>query len=196
MTGMADSKKKLCCHIEKLFGSLVFFDWKIIYATSEPKTWFLIIVPFKISFPNSSKSEIPSHQNRRIPTSNYTKSVQNHPTPNHITWNFKSICIALYYNFICMRIPNLMSLYSQVCEEQGADDIIFPLATSYVDRFLACVRIRKTQLQLLGAVCLLIASKLRQCRSFTVDALIYYTDYSVSTRDITVSVSQACNECN
>ncbi|XP_015918745.1 G1/S-specific cyclin-D3 [Parasteatoda tepidariorum] len=73
----------------------------------------------------------------------------------------------------------------EVCEEQGADDIIFPLATSYVDRFLACVRIRKTQLQLLGAVCLLIASKLRQCRSFTVDALIYYTDYSVSTRDIT-----------
>ncbi|KAF8796034.1 Voltage-dependent calcium channel type A like protein [Argiope bruennichi] len=73
----------------------------------------------------------------------------------------------------------------EVCEEQGTEDIIFPLAVSYVDRFLSCVRIRKTQLQLLGAVCLLIASKLRQCRSLTVDALIYYTDYSVTTRDIT-----------
>ncbi|GFS66814.1 hypothetical protein TNIN_371231 [Trichonephila inaurata madagascariensis] len=73
----------------------------------------------------------------------------------------------------------------EVCEEQGTEEIIFPLAVSYVDRFLSCVRIRKTQLQLLGAVCLLIASKLRQCRSLTVDALIYYTDYSVTTRDIT-----------
>ncbi|XP_054712279.1 LOW QUALITY PROTEIN: G1/S-specific cyclin-D3-like [Uloborus diversus] len=73
----------------------------------------------------------------------------------------------------------------EVCEEQGMEDIVFPLATSYVDRFLSCVRIQKTQLQLLGAVCLLIASKLRQCRSLTVDALIYYTDYSVTTKDIT-----------
>ncbi|KAG8181276.1 hypothetical protein JTE90_022214 [Oedothorax gibbosus] len=73
----------------------------------------------------------------------------------------------------------------EVCEEQGAEEILFPLAVSYVDRFLSVVRIRKTQLQLLGAVCLLIASKLRQCRSLTVDSLIYYTDYSVTTKDIT-----------
>lgn len=69
----------------------------------------------------------------------------------------------------------------------GCGDVTFPLAMNYVDRFLASTSIGKEQLQLLGAVCLLIASKLRQCKAIHPEALIFYSDYSLSLADITVS---------
>lgn len=48
--------------------------------------------------------------------------------------------------------------------------------------------LQRCQLQLLGCVCLLTASKLRQCRPIGVDLLVYYTDYSVTAAQIRVSV--------
>ncbi|XP_023220094.1 G1/S-specific cyclin-D3-like [Centruroides sculpturatus] len=73
---------------------------------------------------------------------------------------------------------------SEVCDERCCEDVVFPLAMNYLDRFLSIVTIRKSQLQLVGAVCLLIASKLRQSLPFTSELLVYYTDYSVGVDEI------------
>ncbi|RWS31097.1 G1/S-specific cyclin-D2-like protein [Leptotrombidium deliense] len=79
----------------------------------------------------------------------------------------------------------------EVCEELKCDEIVFPLAINYVDRFLSSTNIRKTQLQLLGAVCLLIASKLRQCQAIHPQSLVFYSDYSLTMEEIIVSVGVA-----
>lgn len=47
--------------------------------------------------------------------------------------------------------------------------------------------ISRQQFQLLGAVCLLLATKIRQCYALTTDLLCAYTDYSVSPDEIRVS---------
>lgn len=75
----------------------------------------------------------------------------------------------------------------QVCEEQSCEDVVFPCAMNYLDRFLARTNVKKNHLQLLGAVCLLIASKIRQSRPISVEALVYYTDYSVTVEEIKVT---------
>ncbi|XP_064095568.1 G1/S-specific cyclin-D2-like [Macrobrachium nipponense] len=72
----------------------------------------------------------------------------------------------------------------EVCEEQACEDQVFPVAINFLDRFLCTCVVQKTQLQLLGAVCLLLASKLRQCRPLSVELMSYYTDYSVSAEEI------------
>ena len=56
-----------------------------------------------------------------------------------------------------------------------------------LDRFLAVVKVRKTQLQLLGAVCLFLATKLRQIRPISPESLIQYTDYSITWNELMVS---------
>lgn len=83
----------------------------------------------------------------------------------------------------CMR-KIVARWMSEVCDERGCEDVVFPLAMNYLDRFLSVVTIRKSQLQLVGAVCLLIASKLRQSLPFTSELLVYYTDHSVSIEEI------------
>ena len=75
----------------------------------------------------------------------------------------------------------------QVCEELSCE-AIFPLAVNYVDRFLSVTGVSKNQLQLLGAVSLLVASKLRQCRAIHPEDLVYFSDYSYTTADVTVSL--------
>lgn len=74
-------------------------------------------------------------------------------------------------------------------EEQNCEEQVFPLAVNLLDRFLAleAAVLQRCQLQLLGCVCLLTASKLRQCRPIGVDLLVYYTDYSVTPAEIRVS---------
>ena len=60
---------------------------------------------------------------------------------------------------------------------------------NYVDRFLTSTRVFKCHLQLLGAVCLMIASKLRLCKCIQHDELIFYTDHSVTVQQINVSIT-------
>ncbi|XP_076274467.1 G1/S-specific cyclin-D3-like [Rhynchophorus ferrugineus] len=72
----------------------------------------------------------------------------------------------------------------EVCEEQRCQDEVFSLAMNYMDRFLMCCAIKKTQLQLLGTVCMLIASKLRETRPLAADVLVYYTDNSISKNQL------------
>ncbi|XP_018016967.1 G1/S-specific cyclin-D2 [Hyalella azteca] len=73
----------------------------------------------------------------------------------------------------------------EVCEEQHCEDQVFVVAVSLLDKFLSVVSIRKTQLQLLAAVCLLLSSKLRQSHFLSVDLLAYYTDNSITRDEIT-----------
>ena len=75
----------------------------------------------------------------------------------------------------------------QVCEEQSCEDQVFPLAVNFLDRFLCACAISRRQLQLSGAVCLLIASKIRQCHLISIDLLCYYTDHSVTPEEMKVS---------
>ncbi|KAJ3631229.1 hypothetical protein MTP99_012371 [Tenebrio molitor] len=68
----------------------------------------------------------------------------------------------------------------EVCEEQMCEDQVLPLAVNLMDRFLCVCNIKRQQLQLLGATCLLIASKVRSTNVLPVYLLCAYTDYSVS----------------
>lgn len=68
--------------------------------------------------------------------------------------------------------------------------MIFTLAVNYLDRFLlATPELRKFQLQLVAVVCLLIASKLRQCESLDPKELSYMSDNSVTVTQILVNHS-------
>ncbi|XP_074037530.1 G1/S-specific cyclin-D2 [Leptinotarsa decemlineata] len=72
----------------------------------------------------------------------------------------------------------------EVCEEQMCEDQVLPLAVNIMDRFLCVCVIKKQQLQLLGATCLLLASKMRTTNFLPIDLLCAYTDYSVSYKHI------------
>ncbi|GLH14093.1 G1/S-specific cyclin-E [Gryllus bimaculatus] len=72
----------------------------------------------------------------------------------------------------------------EVCEEQRCEDQVFPLAVNLLDRFLCACAISRRQLQLAGAVCLLLASKVRQCHALSVDLLCAYTDHSITPADM------------
>ncbi|KAJ8935124.1 hypothetical protein NQ314_012988 [Rhamnusium bicolor] len=72
----------------------------------------------------------------------------------------------------------------EVCEEQMCEDQLLPLAINLMDRFLCVCAIKRQQLQLLGATCLLISSKIRTTNILPIDLLCAYTDYSVTYEHI------------
>ncbi|CAI5777627.1 S-specific cyclin-D3 [Podarcis lilfordi] len=90
-----------------------------------------------------------------------------------------------YFLNICTSVSKefLVASY-EVCEEQKCEEEVFPLAMNYVDRYLSCVPTRKNHLQLLGAVCMLLASKLRETMPLTVEKLCIYTDNSITPREV------------
>lgn len=79
----------------------------------------------------------------------------------------------------------------QVCDSELCRAEVFPHATHLLDRFLSKKAVKKNQLQLLGTVCLLLASKMRLTRPLTVEKLRMYTDYSVNSEEILVSHIQS-----
>ncbi|XP_058821164.1 G1/S-specific cyclin-D2 [Topomyia yanbarensis] len=73
-----------------------------------------------------------------------------------------------------------------LCDEQNCQEEVSLLSLSYMDRFLSQVTIKKTQLQILAAACLLLASKLREpsYKALPVELLVFYTDYSITKKDL------------
>ncbi|XP_063223499.1 G1/S-specific cyclin-D2-like isoform X2 [Bacillus rossius redtenbacheri] len=72
----------------------------------------------------------------------------------------------------------------EIAEEQQCQEGVVSLAMNYMDRFLTACTVKRSHLQLLGAVCLLIASKLREPCPLAADLVVYYGDSSFSLHDL------------
>lgn len=88
---------------------------------------------------------------------------------------------------IVIAITAIVISLFQVCEEQRREDHVFPLSMNFLDRFLSVVPISRTQLQLLGAACMLIASKVKETLPMSAHKLVIYTDHSITLAELLVS---------
>lgn len=104
---------------------------------------------------------------------------------------YRFIFIASFIRSIFVGINSNCGFFCsfQVCEENKSQEEVFILALNYMDRFLALTPVPRTQLQILAAACLLLASKLREpsVRGLPADLLVFYTDNAISRRDLIVS---------
>jgi len=94
-----------------------------------------------------------------------------------------------YFRTVQVEVkPHMRKIVSdwmlEVSEEMGSSPEVFCLAMNLMDRFLGKCRIEKSQLQLLGAVCLFLSSKFKETAPIPSEKLVMYTDYSVSLEAI------------
>ncbi|CAL1545123.1 unnamed protein product [Lymnaea stagnalis] len=79
---------------------------------------------------------------------------------------------------------------AEVCSEQKMEEEVFPLSVNYLDRFLCIRDIKRTRLQLLGAACMFLASKLKETSPVSGEQLVLYTDNSITLEELTDWESQ------
>nr|XP_033818300.1 G1/S-specific cyclin-D1-like [Geotrypetes seraphini] len=72
----------------------------------------------------------------------------------------------------------------EVCEEEGCEPEVFPLAVNCLDRFLSLRSIEKKRLQVLGSACLLLASKLKESTPLCTETLCLSSDFSFSAPEL------------
>ena len=60
-----------------------------------------------------------------------------------------------------LNLHDILFFILQVCSDLDLEAQVFCLAVSLLDRFLAKIQLRSSQLQLLGVSCLLVAWKVR-----------------------------------
>lgn len=71
-----------------------------------------------------------------------------------------------------------------VCHEEQCQPEVLCLAVGCLDRFLDIVNIKKSQLQLLGCACLLVAWKVREHNKITAQKIIKYTNFNVTLEEL------------
>jgi hypothetical protein len=94
-----------------------------------------------------------------------------------------------YFSYVQQEIKpwmrNVLSNWMlEVCDNQNVNEEVFVLAMSILDRFLSVQAISKRHLQLLGTVCMFIASKLRCSVSLNAETLVIYTDRSINLEEL------------
>merc|ERR1719266_2685426 len=77
-----------------------------------------------------------------------------------------------------------MGVARQVCEEEAVQVEVFCLAINCVDRFLALVPLKLSQLQLLGSACLMVAWKVREDRQIRVETILKYSNYNIKADEL------------
>ena len=74
----------------------------------------------------------------------------------------------------------------EICLDQRAQPEVFCLAMNYFDRFLSVCAIGRSQLQLLGATCLMVAWKVREHEPIPAQRLVEYSDFNMTMVDLMV----------
>uniref|UniRef100_A0A915JMF3 Cyclin N-terminal domain-containing protein n=1 Tax=Romanomermis culicivorax TaxID=13658 RepID=A0A915JMF3_ROMCU len=113
------------------------------------------------------------------------------PLGNLLKAEERSFCQISCKYFQCVQVEveehmrrTLTEWMLEVSDAERCDCEVFPLAVSYLDRFLSIEPVHKSQLQVLGTACLFVASKIKQPQPLCAKRLIDYSDKFVNINEL------------